>query len=235
VLGEIYDLGPHRLICGDSTDPATWNKLMQGDKADMVFTDPPYGIAFNAMRKDYGGIKNDKTAEEAENVIISFLKLHQIQTGYICCDWRSLPSILKSLDAVSIKYKACIVWDKKRGVQNLDKYHKQHEMIVYWGQYGGHKTLRGDVWQIPRDFEPDHPTPKPTELIRNAIQDSIAKNSIVIDAFGGSGSTLIAAAQTGRRARLVELDPKYCDVIRRRWTRYAKENNIEAGSGALDG
>jgi len=233
-LGEVYELGEHRLICGDSTLSETWDKLMQGERADMVFTDPPYGIAFNAMRKDYGGIKNDKTAEEAENVIISFLRLHEIKTGYICCDWRSLPSILKSLDAVSIKYKACIVWDKKRGVQNLDKYYKQHEMIIYWGEYGGHKTLRGDVWQIPRDFKPDHPTPKPTELIRYAIEDSIQKNNIVIDAFGGSGSTLIAAAQTKRRARLVELDPKYCDVIRKRWTQYAKDNNLEVGTGGLE-
>lgn len=121
-----------------------------------------------------------------------------------------------------------IVWDKVNPAQHLDKYFKQHELIFYYGDFGGHKTLRGDVWELKRQRNTVHPTMKPVELIEIALSDQ-PKKKIVADYFGGSGSTLIACEKTGRHARLMELDPKYCDVIIRRWQDYTgKEATLEA-------
>jgi DNA modification methylase len=112
--------------------------------------------------------------------------------------------------------KAMIVWNKVNPAQNLDKYFKQHEIIWYYGEFGGQKTLRGDIWEVKRQRNTVHPTMKPIELIDIAIQDQPTKR-VIYDAFGGSGSTLISAEKNGRKARVMELDPKYCDVIVKRW------------------
>jgi site-specific DNA-methyltransferase (adenine-specific) len=213
IPGDVWLLGPHRLVCGDSTVPTDVDKLMAGGKADMVWTDPPYGIGYEAMR---GGaaIANDATPSEALSVTTEALRIiGSPESVFVCCDWRSLPTIVDAMTAAGLTPKACIVWDKKVRVQNLDRFAKRHEMIVYAGPYGGHPTVDTDVWEVSRDFNPDHPTPKPVELVQRAISHASAPGSIVLDLFGGSGSTLIAAHQTGRIARLMELDPKYCDVI----------------------
>jgi DNA modification methylase len=217
--GEVYDLGPHRLVCGDATEVGTFDELLGGDKVNLVFTDPPYGIAYKAMR---GGrdIHNDATDDQAAEVMRDAFALVSSPAWFVCCDWRSHRTALDALAYVGVEPKATIVWDKGRRVQNLDRFAKQHEFIVYAGPYGGEKTADVDVWTVERDFNPDHPTPKPVALIERAITPTTKRDGIVLDPFGGSGSTLIAADRLGRRARLVELDPRYCDVIRKRWEKH---------------
>lgn len=217
VLGDVWVLGPHRLVCGDSTDVGVFDALMRGALADCVWTDPPYGIDYRAMR---GGdlIANDGDAVQAEQVIRDALVLFsEVPAHFVCCDWRSLPVILDAMVGAAIEPKATIVWDKGVRVQNLDRYAKQHEFMVYAGPFGGQPTQCTDVWAHPRDFVPDHPTPKPVSLIEQSLTTATGGGAVVADPFAGSGSTLIACHQTGRVARLVEIDPRYADVICRRY------------------
>ena len=226
-LGDVWLLGPHRVVCGDSTDV----EALGSDEPAVVFTDPPYGIAYKAMRggKDIAG---DATADEAEPLIASAVgPAATAEAIFVCCDWRSHGTVLRALAAIGVEPKATIVWDKERGVQNLDRYHKQHEFIVYSGPYGGQPTQGGDVWRFPRDFDPDHPTPKPVELIEKALETASKRGALVYDPFGGSGSTLIAAHRTGRVARLVELDPSYVDVICRRYQEHTGDKPILESTG----
>jgi DNA modification methylase len=216
-LGDIWKIGNHFLLCGDSTNQENWKKILNDEIPNLVFTDPPYGIGYQAMR---GGkkIANDSNENEALDVTKNALKnFVDVKAHFVCCDWRSMSTMLSAMSDVGIIPKACIVWDKMRRVQNLDRFAKQHEFILYAGPYGGEKTVATDVWQIARDFNPDHPTPKPIELVAKAITYTTNVNDVVVDAFAGSGSTLIACEKTDRRARVIELDPKYCDVIIQRW------------------
>lgn len=218
--GDLYVLGDHRLLCGDSTDALHVQRLLDGEAPDAVFTDPPYGIDYRDVKGAHRPIAND--GADPTLLVRDALALLGLDTSapvYLCCDWRSLDAMRRALVDLGIAEKACIVWDKQRGVQNLDRYFKQHEFVLYAGPYGGEKTLRGDVWAIPREPNPgDHPTPKPIDLIEGALSD--AGGHIVCDPFGGSGSTLIAAENLGRRCFTCELDPGYCDVIVDRWERH---------------
>lgn len=213
-LGDIWQLGRHRLMCGDSTDKATVELLMDGKKADMVFTDPPYNIGYQGV-SDKRTIQNDKMTDED---FVDFLEksLMPCETMYVCCSWQYSHLFRQALENIGQKIKAMIVWDKVNPAQHLDKYFKQHEIIWYCGAFGGEKTLRGDVWQCKRQKNTVHPTMKPLELIGMALQDQ-PKKKIVYDGFGGSGSTLIACEQLDRTCYMMELDPKYCDVIIKRW------------------
>jgi len=217
--GELWQLGQHRLLCGDSTKAEDVARLMQGERADMVFTDPPYGIGYHDIKRRFDAIEND--ASDPTELIRDAYALLGLNDGtpvYMCCDWRSLQYMRDVLQQLGLTEKAVIVWDKKRGVQNLDRYFKQHEFILYSGPYGGQRTLRGDVWRVLR--EPnlgDHPTPKPLELVQMALEDSSQRNTLVVDSFLGSGTTLIACERTGRRCYGLEIEPRYCDVILRRW------------------
>ena len=122
--------------------------------------------------------------------------------------------------------KSCIVWDKETRIQNLDRFYKQHEFILYYGLFGGQKTITGDVWRVNRQTRRDHPTAKPVELITNAINYTILPEQIVQDLFLGSGSTLIACEKTNRICYGMELDPKYIDVIIQRYCDYVEDNKI---------
>lgn len=209
--GQLWALGRHRVLCGDSTETAPF------EVPEFLFTDPPYGVGYEAMR---GGapIANDGDLATAEAVTKAALKAAlkgAFKAGFVCSDWRSMGWVVAMLDGLNLKPKACIVWDKTRGVQNLDRYHKQHEMLVYFGPYGGEETRCGDVWSIPRDFDPAHPTPKPVELAAKAIET--AGMQTVYDPFLGSGTTLIAAEQLGRTCYGIEIEPRYVDVIIQRW------------------
>lgn len=216
-LGDIWQLGKHRLVCGDSTDKATVELLMDGKKADMVFTDPPYNIGYQGV-SDKRTIKNDKMTDED---FVDFLEnaLMPCDTMYVCCSWQYSHLFRQALENIGQKIKAMIVWDKVNPAQHLDKYFKQHEIIWYCGAFGGEKTLRGDVWQCKRQKNTVHPTMKPLELIGMALQDQ-PKKKIVYDGFGGSGSTLIACEQLNRTCYMMELDPKYCDVILQRYINF---------------
>ena len=217
-LGDVWILGNHRLMCGDSTSVDAVEKLMNGSKADMVFTDPPYNIDYQGVKNKREKIKNDKMADVD---FVDFLtqSLVGCETMYVCCSWQYSHLFREAMERIARKPKAMIVWDKVNPAQHLDKYFKQHEIIWYYGDFGGHKTVRGDVWQLKRQKNTVHPTMKPVELIQLALEDNAGKN-IVLDLFGGSGSTLIACEKMGRINRSMELDPKYCDVIVQRWQEF---------------
>jgi site-specific DNA-methyltransferase (adenine-specific) len=211
--GDLYQIGKHRIICGSSGDVSVVERLLENKEPKIVFADPPYGIAYKAMR---GGkdIANDSSFSEAKQTIVDSLSLfHKAEAVFACCDWRSLPMMIEAFHESALEPKACIVWDKQNRVQNLDRFGKQHEFILYAGPYGGQKTVGTDVWKYARDFEPDHPTPKPVGLISEAIEATTSRNDLVIDPFAGSGSTLVAAHQTGRIGYGIEIDPIYVDVI----------------------
>lgn len=223
-LGDIWQLGRHRLMCGDSTDKATVELLMDGNKADMVFTDPPYNIGYRGV-SDKRTIQNDKMTDED---FVDFLEkaLMPCETMYVCCSWQYSHLFRQALENIGQKIKAMIVWDKVNPAQHLDKYFKQHEIIWYCGAFGGEKTLRGDVWQCKRQKNTIHPTMKPLELIGMALQDQ-PKKKTVYDGFGGSGSTLMACEQLNRKCYMMELDPKYCDVIIKRWETFTGKKAVK--------
>lgn len=213
-IGDIYQLGNHRLMCGDSTNKEDVSKLMNGEKADMVFTDPPYNIAYKGI-KDNRTIQNDKMKDED---FIEFLQksIMVCETAYVCCSWQYEHLFKKAMTNLGMPPKAMIIWNKVNPAQHLDKYYKQHEIIFYYGKFGGEKTLRGDIWECKRKRNTIHPTMKPIELISIALKDNPDKN-IIYDGFGGSGSTLITCEQLGKINYTMELDPKYIDVIINRW------------------
>ena len=214
-LGDIYQLGNHRLMCGDSSSQNDIDKLLDGDRPDMIFTDPPYNIDYQGVSDKRDKIKNDKMEDSA---FVDFLiqTLYGCETMYVCCSWHYAHLFREAMEKIGRKPKAMIVWNKVNPAQHLDKYFKQHEIIFYYGDYGGQKTLRGDIWTIKRQKNTVHPTMKPVELIEIAFEDNKGKK-VVFDMFGGSGSTMIACEKQNRHARLMELEPKYCDVIVKRW------------------
>lgn len=213
--GDIYELGHHRLMCGDSISIDDVDKLMNGKKADMVFTDPPYNVAFNGRSGKFDVIKNDDLEEnEFNNFIDSFLSILEIlkvETYYICCNW-AFYGVLQ----LKLKPKSCIVWAKN--VFGLGRgYRHQHEFILFNGNIKKEITNESDLWSIAKDSKYKHPTQKPAELAKRAINNSSNEGNIVLDLFGGSGSTLIASEATARKCYMMELDPIYVDVIVKRW------------------
>jgi DNA modification methylase len=222
-------MGKHRLMCGDSTSIDAVDRLLAGQKADMVFTDPPYNIDYQGVKDRREKIKNDKMSDSD---FLDFLmqSLMPCEVMYVCCSWQYAHLFKQAMQDMGHAAKAMIVWDKVNPAQHLDLYFKQHEIIFYHGPFGGNKTVRGDVWQIKRQQNTVHPTMKPVELIEMALSDHPGKK-IVYDSFGGSGSTLIACEKTGRHARLMELDPKYCDVIVKRWQDFTGKIATHAETG----
>jgi len=229
VEGDVWLLGRHRLMCGDSTSIDAVERLMAGRKADMVFTDPPYNIDYQGVKDKRDKIKNDKMADAD---FVQFLRdsLMGCETMYVCCSWQYAGLFKQAMTDLACAPKAMIVWNKVNPAQHLDKYFKQHEIIFYYGDFGGQKTLRGDVWELKRQRNTVHPTMKPVELIDMAMVDQPDKN-VVYDAFGGSGSTLISCEKNHRDCRMMELDPKYCDVIIKRWQDFTGKTAIHEASG----
>ena len=223
-LGDIYQLGNHRLMCGDSTSKEDIAKLMNSVKADMVFTDPPYNIAYSGI-KDKRTIENDKMSDED---FVGFLEksIMKCDTAYVCCSWQYEHLFKKAMTNIGMQPKAMIIWNKVNPAQHLDKYFKQHEIIFYYGKFGGEKTIRGDIWECKRQKNTVHPTMKPIELIAMALGDNKDKE-IVYDGFGGSGSTLIACEQLNRKCYMMELDPKYVDVIIQRWENFTGKKAVK--------
>jgi DNA modification methylase len=229
VEGDVWLLGRHRLMCGDSTSIDAVEKLMDGQKADMVFTDPPYNIDYQGVKDRREKIKNDKMSDED---FVNFLRqsIMGCETMYVCCSWQYAHLFKQAMTDLARAPKAMIVWNKVNPAQHLDKYFKQHEIIFYYGDFGGKKTLRGDVWEMKRQRNTVHPTMKPIELIDMAMVDQPEKLT-VYDAFGGSGSTLISCEKNHRDCRMMELDPKYCDVIIKRWQDFTGQEATHKASG----
>ena len=272
--GEIYELGPHRLLCGDSTNADDIAKLMGDERAAMVVTDPPYNVDYSGGMQIKDGkiesngkkkIQNDKADY---NSFYSFLlsafrniKTYTKQKSglYIFYAHSQTRAFLNAFYDVGLKQRSIIIWHKTSGGFGdfMAQYMNAYEPCIYginndkekdeseayrpllYGSNGETVKWYGPadektVWDMDKEKKCDlHPTMKPVALIRRAIRNSSKEGDIVLDLFGGSGTTLIAAAGMGRQARLCEIDPHYCDVIRRRWTAWAMENNKEVGKGGL--
>ena len=227
-LGDIFVLGNHRLMCGDSTSKDNLKLILNDNRIDMVFTDPPYNIDYKGI-KDQRKILNDKMDDDS---FVEFLNnsLVGCETMYVCCSWQYAHLFRKAMINIGRKPKAMIIWDKVNPAQHLDKYFKQHEIIFYYGDFGGHKTIRGDIWTLKRKKNTLHPTMKPVELITMALEDQKDKKNIY-DGFLGSGSTIIACEKLNRNCFGMELDPKYCDVIIQRWQQFTGKEAIHEQTG----
>ena len=222
-LGDIYQLGRHRVMCGDSTSLSDVDTLMDGNKVDMVFTDPPYNVGFNGRSGKHDVIKNDNLSDSNfENFITEVCNTIQVvdpKVYYIWCNWNFYGILQGKLD-----YKTCIVWAKNVfGMGN--GYRHQHEFCLFNGKIDEEIKNESDLWSIKKDTKYVHPTQKPVALSVRAFGNHV-KLLNVLDLFGGSGSTLIGAEQTGRTAYLMELDPKYCDVIVKRWEDFTGKKAI---------
>jgi len=254
VEGDIWILGNHRLMCGDSTSIDAVEILMSGQKADMVFTDPPYGMSYGGGRakgdnvkfKRGGGIKahgmilgDDKTGDDLIGLIRDAL-LSAVATSkagsatYVCFPWRTYSEFEAAMLECGLEPSACIVWDKKSiGLGNAN-YRPQHEFIFYCkGESWFGDKAQSDVWYMSRGATGAyvHPTQKPVELIEKALNNSSKSGDILLDVFGGSGSALIACEKTNRHSRLMELDPKYVDVIIKRWQDFTGQEAVHETTG----
>lgn len=242
--GEVYELGPHRLLCGDSTDAGSWGRvLLDGERLQMVWTDPPYGVSYVGKTKDALTIENDDLDPDG---LRKFLVTSLGAARDVCeagSAWyiagQDLPHFGLALHDIGV-WRQTLVWVKDSFVLGRKDYNYRAEPIFYgWAPGGAHKWF-GDgtadsVLEFPKPKRNgEHPTMKPVDLVRHCIRNSSKPGWLVGEPFGGSGTTLIASAIEGRIARVIELDPRYCDVIRRRWTKWARENNVDPGPGALD-
>jgi DNA modification methylase len=237
VLGDLFEIGEHRLLCGDSTCSDTVAKLMNGEKADMVFTDPPYNIGFKGTMSStsidgkivpfktentkYDEIKNDLHSKEKFNdfikSIIENIILYCKGGWYISFSSSTLNEILNPLDELKVEYKSIIIWVKNQANMGGGHYKRRYEPIVYGYNeniFYGKSFKEEDVWEFQRTLKNDlHPTMKPIPLIENALNKSSKEEDKVLDLFLGSGSTMVASHQLKRKCYGMELDPKYCQVI----------------------
>jgi DNA modification methylase len=230
--GDVWVLGEHRVLCGDSTDTVAVERLLGGTPAAMCFTDPPYNVAYG----DHGGqrqgakrrrIANDAMPPEQWGAFCQgwARQLFANVDGalYVCMSTKEWPTVSRVLEEAGAHWSDTIIWAKDRFTLGRSDYQRQYEPIWFgWREGAKHHWCgdrdQGDVWQIPRPAEsPLHPTMKPLELVERAIENSSQTGDSVLDLFLGSGTTLIASERTGRVCRGMELDPKYVDVAVARW------------------
>lgn len=244
-LGDVWKLGVHRLMCGDSTKIENVNLLMDGKKAKLVFTDPPWNVNYGAdtthpSYKSRQILNDNMTSEQfTEFLTKAFFCLKEVSEPgcmtYVVMSGKEWGKLMTILEDLEYHWSSTIIWYKDSLVLSRKDYHAQYEPIWYGCQSGYEPIWYGwvdsakrlcpledrkqsDVWEIPRPkISVEHPTMKPVELIARAMNNSSKPKDIIVDLFGGSGTTLIAAEQTDRQSNLMELDPKYCDVIIERW------------------
>ncbi|WP_188544027.1 site-specific DNA-methyltransferase [Aquisalinus luteolus] len=260
-LGDIWQLGQNRLICGDSTNASVVSDLMQDEQAKMVFTDPPYNVRIDGHVGGLGKTKHREFAmaagemtspEFAQFLRQAFDQLYANSADgsihYICMDWRHMAEMM---DAGSVydEMKNLVVWVKDNGGMGTF-YRSRHELVFIFKkgtaphlnnfELGQHGRYRTNVWEYRgvntmragrMEELTMHPTVKPVQMIADAIRDTTGRGDIVLDLFGGYGSTLIAAEKTGRRGYLCELDPLYCDSILTRWETYAHDDAVQLCCG----
>jgi DNA modification methylase len=260
--GDLWMLGGHRLLCGDARDEAAYAALLEGDKAEFVFTDPPYNVAIDGHVCGRGRVHHREFAmgcgEMSEAEFTAFLKavferlvantidgsIHQI-----CMDWRHLSEMLAAGRIVYSELKNLCVWNKTNaGMGSF--YRSKHELVFVWKsgasahinnfQLGQHGRYRSNVWDYPgvntmragrMEELAMHPTVKPVALVADATKDCSRRGGLVLDPFCGSGTILIAAERTGRKARALEIDPHYVDVAVRRWQSYTGKPAVLVQSG----
>ena len=260
-LGDVWQLGDHRVLCGDALERSSFHLLLDGERSDLVFTDPPYNVKIDGHVCGSGAVKHREFAfasgEMSKSEFTTFLTAslgnvdHTMRDGaiaFVCMDWRHMDELLRAGEQCFTELKNLIVWNKSNGGMGTF-YRSKHELIFAFklgdaphtnnfglGDGGRYRT---NVWDYAgissvgasRSEElAMHPTVKPVALVADAIRDCSRRSEIVLDAFGGSGSTLIAAEKTGRKARLIEYDPLYCDTIVRRWQDYTGKRAVLAGT-----
>jgi len=231
-LGQLVQLGDHRLLCGDASSPTDLQRLMGDEEADLVWTDPPYGVVYVGKTADELTIENDDLQGDAlrdflrETLGNAWSVTRPGGAWYVAApagpNFLPFAQVLTEFEV----WRQTLVWVKDSLVLGRSDYHYRHEAIFYgWKRGKAHRPPPersfDTVWEVPRPKRSeDHPTMKPVPLVRRAITNSTPLEAVVLDPFGGSGSTLIAAEQSARRARLLEIDPRYCDVTIRRWEQY---------------
>ena len=250
--GDVWQLGNHRLMCGDTTMIDDFKKLMQNDVADMIFTDPPYNVNYGATMKDklryhtspnHGRtIMNDNLGEDFEQFLYDActnMLMYCKGAAYVCMSSSELHTLYSAFVKAGGKWSTFIIWAKNTFTLGRADYQRQYEPILYgWVSDKPHYWCgdrnQSDIWEYNKPQHNDlHPTMKPVELVERAINNSSKVGEIVLDGFGGSGSTLIACEKTGRVARLMELDPKYCDVIVKRWEDWTGKKAVLLESGEI--
>jgi DNA modification methylase len=260
--GDLWQLGRHRLLCADATKPASFERLMNGEQAQLVFTDPPYNVPIDGHVSGLGDVKHAEFAmasgEMSETQFTAFLDTvfgnltaHSVDGSihFVCMDWRHLFETIVASRSAYTDLKNLCIWNKTNGGMG-SLYRSKHELVfvfksgtaphinnVELGKFGRYRT---NVWDYAgiNSFGADrdealamHPTVKPTALVADAIKDCSARNGIVLDAFAGSGTTIIAAEKTGRRARALELDPGYVDIAIERWQQRTGKDAVHIESG----
>lgn len=264
--GDLWLLGNHRLLCGDTQKSVDIDRLMAGERADIVFTDPPYNVAIDGNVCGLGAVKHREFAfasgEMNRDQFVAFLKstlanmagvMRDGAIAYVCMDWRHMGELVEAGEASFNELKNLVVWNKTNGGMGAF-YRSKHELVFVFKQGSAAHTntfglgetgrYRTNVWDyagissISADRSDElamHPTVKPVALIADALRDCSRRGEIVLDGFGGSGSTLIAAQKTGRKARLIEYDPIYCDTIIRRWQSYTgKQARLDATGASFE-
>jgi DNA modification methylase len=238
--GDVWQLGPHRLLCGDATVAASYDALLDGEEVDMVFTDPPYNVNYANSAKDKlrgkdRAILNDNLGDGFYDFLLAALTpiLAHCRGGiYVAMSSSELDVLQAAFRAAGGKWSTFIIWAKHTFTLGRADYQRQYEPILYGWPEGAQRHWCGDrdqsdVWQIKKPQKNDlHPTMKPVELVERALRNSSRPGDVVLDPFGGSGTTLIAAEKSGRVARVMELDPKYADVIVRRWEDFTGKKAI---------
>jgi DNA modification methylase len=231
--GDIYELGPHRLMCGDSTDSKQVATLLDGHEVDMIFTDPPYNVDYEGTA---GKIKNDKMEDDSFYLFLyeAFQNMfeHTKPGGaiYVChADTEGL-NFRNAFKNAGYKLAECLIWVKNALVLGRQDYHWRHEPILYgWKEGAAHYFVddrtQDTIWEYnkPKKNE-EHPTMKPLELVGKAISNSSRRHESILDLFGGSGSTMIAADQLDRQSFLMELDERFVDVIVKRYIKHKESD-----------
>ena len=262
-VGDLWELGQHRLLCGDARNKTAYDALLGGEKAEFVFTDPPYNVPIDGHVCGLGRIRHGDFAmacgEMSETEFTAFLEsvfrllaansvdgsIHQI-----CMDWRHMAEMLAAGRKIYSELKNLCIWNKSNGGMG-SFYRSKHELVFVWKhgsaphinsfELGQHGRYRSNVW----DYAgmnclksgglaelAMHPTVKPVALVSDAIKDCSRRNGLVLDPFAGSGTVLVAAERTGRKARALEIDPHYVDVAIKRWQAYTGKVAVLAATGA---
>jgi DNA modification methylase len=238
--GDIWQLGQHRLLCGDATLAASYDALLGEERVAMVFTDPPYNVNYANSAKDKlrgkdRAILNDNLGDGFSDFLLAALTpMVERCDGamYVAMSSSELDTLQSAFRAAGGHWSTFIIWAKHTFTLGRADYQRQYEPILYGWPEGAERHWCGDrdqsdVWQIKKPQKNDlHPTMKPVELVERALRNSSRPGDVVLDPFGGSGTTLIAAEKSGRVARLMELDPKYADVIVRRWEDFTGKKAI---------
>jgi len=258
VPGDVWLLGTHRLLCGDATVLSDVEKVLAGGLADMVFCDPPYNVNYGSTMKDKlrgkkRAIANDNLGDGfAKFLYDACLNILMVTKGavYVCMSSSELHTLYKAFTEAGGHWSTFVVWAKNTFTMGRSDYQRQYEPILYgWKEGSKHYWCgardQGDIWFVKKPVSNDiHPTMKPVELVERAIQNSSKSRDTILDPFGGSGTTLIACEKAGRQARLIELEPKYCDVICQRYLDFSGKpatldgdgrsfNEIAVGRGTL--